>query len=143
MFGSRFSDISLKGDMFGGVTTAIISLPLALAFGVASGAGAEAGHDQDTPRPVQNRPQRGGRIDGTLIDFEEFSEGSAGPTVISQGTTFADPFSGFNPPGFDQFAIDDGTAIWDLNPAMTDYVNGNLLNINAERRAARAAATSV
>ena len=43
MFGSRFSDISLKGDMFGGVTTAIISLPLALAFGVASGAGAEAG----------------------------------------------------------------------------------------------------
>ncbi len=43
MFGSRFADISLKGDMFGGVTTAIISLPLALAFGVASGAGAEAG----------------------------------------------------------------------------------------------------
>jgi len=43
LFGSRFADISLKGDMFGGVTTAIISLPLALAFGVASGAGAEAG----------------------------------------------------------------------------------------------------
>nr|PMI30031.1 sodium-independent anion transporter [Vibrio splendidus] len=43
MFGRRFADISLKGDMFGGVTTAIISLPLALAFGVASGAGAEAG----------------------------------------------------------------------------------------------------
>lgn len=43
MFGSRFADISLKGDMFGGVTTAIISLPLALAFGVASGTGAEAG----------------------------------------------------------------------------------------------------
>ncbi|PMN05057.1 sodium-independent anion transporter [Vibrio splendidus] len=43
MFGSRFADISLKGDMFGGVTTAIISLPLALAFGIASGAGAEAG----------------------------------------------------------------------------------------------------
>nr|WP_217901784.1 SulP family inorganic anion transporter [Vibrio aestuarianus] len=33
----------MKGDLFGGVTTAIISLPLALAFGVASGAGAEAG----------------------------------------------------------------------------------------------------
>jgi SulP family sulfate permease len=41
--GRRFEDISLKGDLFGGVTTAIISLPLALAFGVASGAGAEAG----------------------------------------------------------------------------------------------------
>ncbi|QFI36778.1 SulP family inorganic anion transporter [Moritella marina ATCC 15381] len=43
MFGHRFDSINLKGDVFGGVTTAIISLPLALAFGVASGAGAEAG----------------------------------------------------------------------------------------------------
>lgn len=43
MFEKRFEDINLKGDIFGGVTTAIISLPLALAFGVASGAGAEAG----------------------------------------------------------------------------------------------------
>ncbi|WP_171972062.1 SulP family inorganic anion transporter [Vibrio ponticus] len=43
MFGERFKDINFKGDLFGGVTTAIISLPLALAFGVASGAGAEAG----------------------------------------------------------------------------------------------------
>ncbi len=39
----RYKDLTLKGDLFGGVTTAIISLPLALAFGVASGAGAEAG----------------------------------------------------------------------------------------------------
>jgi len=39
----RFAAFDLKGDIFGGVTTAIISLPLALAFGVASGAGAEAG----------------------------------------------------------------------------------------------------
>lgn len=43
VFGQRFENINLKGDFFGGVTTAIISLPLALAFGVASGAGAEAG----------------------------------------------------------------------------------------------------
>jgi SulP family sulfate permease len=43
LFENRFKDINLKGDLFGGVTTAIISLPLALAFGVASGAGAEAG----------------------------------------------------------------------------------------------------
>ncbi|UCX06157.1 SulP family inorganic anion transporter [Shewanella glacialimarina] len=43
MFKERFKDVSIKGDLFGGVTTAIISLPLALAFGVASGAGAEAG----------------------------------------------------------------------------------------------------
>ncbi|MCH2055919.1 MAG: SulP family inorganic anion transporter [Thalassotalea sp.] len=32
-----------RGDIFGGVTAAIVSLPLALAFGVASGAGPEAG----------------------------------------------------------------------------------------------------
>lgn len=43
LLGNRFDNINLKGDIFGGVTTAIISLPLALAFGVASGAGAEAG----------------------------------------------------------------------------------------------------
>ncbi|MFD2097059.1 SulP family inorganic anion transporter [Corallincola platygyrae] len=35
--------MNLRGDLFGGVTTAIVSLPMALAFGVASGAGAEAG----------------------------------------------------------------------------------------------------
>ena len=41
-----FNEINLsntRGDIFGGVTAAIVSLPLALAFGVASGAGAEAG----------------------------------------------------------------------------------------------------
>ncbi|MEN9204296.1 MAG: SulP family inorganic anion transporter, partial [Thermostichales cyanobacterium DRC_bins_46] len=32
-----------RGDVFGGVTTAIVSLPLALAFGVASGVGPTAG----------------------------------------------------------------------------------------------------
>lgn len=34
---------SLKNDILGGVTAAIVALPLALAFGVASGAGAIAG----------------------------------------------------------------------------------------------------
>ncbi len=34
---------NLQGDIFGGVTAAIVSLPLALAFGVASGAGPVAG----------------------------------------------------------------------------------------------------
>ncbi|MCA9980173.1 MAG: SulP family inorganic anion transporter [Anaerolineales bacterium] len=33
----------LRGDLFGGLTAAIVSLPLALAFGVASGAGPAAG----------------------------------------------------------------------------------------------------
>ena len=34
---------NLRGDVFGGVTAAIVALPLALAFGVSSGAGATAG----------------------------------------------------------------------------------------------------
>ena len=34
---------NLKNDIFGGVTAAVVALPLALAFGVASGAGAVAG----------------------------------------------------------------------------------------------------
>jgi sulfate permease, SulP family len=41
-----FNDVrfnNLRGDLFGGVTTAIVSLPLALTFGVASGAGPAAG----------------------------------------------------------------------------------------------------
>lgn len=39
----RFATWAWPGDLFGGITTAIVSLPLALAFGVASGAGAQAG----------------------------------------------------------------------------------------------------
>ena len=34
---------NLRGDIFGGLTAAIIALPMALTFGVASGAGATAG----------------------------------------------------------------------------------------------------
>jgi SulP family sulfate permease len=42
-FFNRIHFNNLRGDLFGGVTTAIVSLPLALAFGVASGAGPAAG----------------------------------------------------------------------------------------------------
>ncbi len=34
---------NLRGDIFGGLTAAVVALPLALAFGVASGAGPIAG----------------------------------------------------------------------------------------------------
>ena len=34
---------ALRGDLFGGVTAAVVGLPVALAFGVASGLGAIAG----------------------------------------------------------------------------------------------------
>lgn len=39
--GLRFDN--LRGDLFGGITAAVVALPLALAFGVASGAGPVAG----------------------------------------------------------------------------------------------------
>jgi len=40
---NHISTHHIKGDLFGGVTAAIVALPLSLAFGVASGAGASAG----------------------------------------------------------------------------------------------------
>ncbi|WP_260681645.1 SulP family inorganic anion transporter [Aliiglaciecola sp. M165] len=40
---NHFSRKTLRGDLLGGTTAAIVSLPMALTFGVASGAGAEAG----------------------------------------------------------------------------------------------------
>jgi SulP family sulfate permease len=40
---NHFSKSTLRGDLLGGLTAAIVSLPMALTFGVASGAGAEAG----------------------------------------------------------------------------------------------------
>lgn len=40
---NTFHRENLRGDIFGGITAAIVSLPLALTFGVASGAGPEAG----------------------------------------------------------------------------------------------------
>ena len=40
---NRLSTENLTGDRFGGLTAAVIALPLALAFGVASGMGIIAG----------------------------------------------------------------------------------------------------
>ncbi|MFB2938451.1 SulP family inorganic anion transporter [Aerosakkonemataceae cyanobacterium BLCC-F154] len=40
---NRITFNHLRGDLFGGITAAIVALPMALAFGVASGAGAIAG----------------------------------------------------------------------------------------------------
>ncbi|KAI9134415.1 SulP family inorganic anion transporter [Acaryochloris sp. CCMEE 5410] len=40
---NRINFDHLRGDLLGGVTTAVVSLPMALTFGVASGAGAAAG----------------------------------------------------------------------------------------------------
>ncbi|MGB7086239.1 MAG: SulP family inorganic anion transporter [Phormidesmis sp.] len=40
---NRINFRHVRGDLFGGVTAAVIALPMALAFGVASGAGAVAG----------------------------------------------------------------------------------------------------
>ncbi len=40
---NTFNNKNIKGDIFGGVTASVVSLPMALAFGVASGAGPVAG----------------------------------------------------------------------------------------------------
>ena len=40
MFALKYDLQTLRGDIFGGVTTAVVGLPVALAFGVASGVGA-------------------------------------------------------------------------------------------------------
>jgi SulP family sulfate permease len=40
---SHFNQQSIKGDIFGALTSTIVALPFALAFGVTSGAGASAG----------------------------------------------------------------------------------------------------
>lgn len=40
---SHFNKATLKGDIFGALTSTIVALPFALAFGVTSGAGASAG----------------------------------------------------------------------------------------------------
>ncbi|MGD1929609.1 MAG: SulP family inorganic anion transporter [Leptolyngbyaceae cyanobacterium] len=40
---NRINFRNVRGDVFGGLTAAVIALPMALAFGVASGAGPEAG----------------------------------------------------------------------------------------------------
>lgn len=43
MYSPRDFSNNLKGDLFGGLTAAIVALPLALAFGISSGAGPAAG----------------------------------------------------------------------------------------------------
>ncbi len=43
MQSQRYDLATLRGDIFGGITTAVVGLPVALAFGVASGLGAMAG----------------------------------------------------------------------------------------------------
>ncbi len=40
---NKISSQHIKGDVFGGLTAAVVALPMALAFGVASGAGAASG----------------------------------------------------------------------------------------------------
>ena len=40
---TNYDFLSLRGDFFGGITSAVVGLPVALAFGVASGLGAAAG----------------------------------------------------------------------------------------------------
>jgi SulP family sulfate permease len=40
---NRINFRNVRGDFLGGLTAAVVALPMALAFGIASGAGASAG----------------------------------------------------------------------------------------------------
>ena len=54
----RFDLNALRGDIFGGIVSAVVALPLALAFGVASGLGPVAGlygAIVDCPRVARHR----------------------------------------------------------------------------------------
>lgn len=42
-FGMKYGPDTLRGDIFGGVTSMVVALPVSLGFGIASGMGAAAG----------------------------------------------------------------------------------------------------
>ena len=47
--GRDYSLDTFRGDLFGGVTSAVVTLPVALAFGVATGHCATCRHGSKTP----------------------------------------------------------------------------------------------
>ena len=54
---------NLRGDIYGGLTAAVVALPLALAFGVASGVGPIAG----LSGPLFGHAAPGGGVMGTFL----------------------------------------------------------------------------
>ncbi|MBT8483999.1 MAG: hypothetical protein HKO59_08375 [Phycisphaerales bacterium] len=70
-------------------------------------------------------------IAGVPITFDDLTEGFQGTTFTTGGVTFSEGRDGFVPPVDGMFAADDGTDVWNDNPAMLDFVGGTLLNLNA------------
>lgn len=62
--------------------------------------------------------------------FESLDEGFYGTELTLDGLTFFGAWDGFFPPEDGTWAVDDGTGVWAKNPAMLDFVDGNLLNVN-------------
>jgi hypothetical protein len=73
----------------------------------------------------------GDGVEGDVVDFESLSEGFQGMALALDGVTFSKAFSGFPPLGEETLAIDDSTNVWGGAPGMLDYIDGNVLNINA------------
>ncbi len=69
---------------------------------------------------------------GAETGFESLTEGFHGPTLEVDGITFSNFGDFFDPPGSGQVAaIDDATQwLMDVDPRMSDYIQGNVLNIN-------------
>jgi len=70
-------------------------------------------------------------VEGEAIGFESLGEGFHGMSQTIDGVTFFDAFSGFPPIGEETLAVDDATDTWVNAPGMLDFVDGNILNINA------------
>jgi hypothetical protein len=69
---------------------------------------------------------------GAETGFESLSEGFHGEVLEVDGITFFNFGDWFDPPGTGQVAAIDDATLWlmDADPRMSDYVQGNLLNIN-------------
>ncbi len=80
---------------------------------------------------IQLPPQvKRGIVGGDVIDFENRLEGFQGPEVIESGVRFHAGRDGFFPPNDATLTIDDGTGVWDANPDMLEFVQGNVLQIS-------------
>ena len=66
----------------------------------------------------------------SVADFESLAEGFYGDTIEVGGITFFEPDDRLSPPGSQIWAIDDGTGVWEINPAMLDFIQGKTLQIN-------------
>jgi hypothetical protein len=74
----------------------------------------------------------GAQAQAAETGFESLTEGFHGEVLEVDGITFSNFGDFFDPPGSGQVAAIDDATQWltEVEPAMSDYVQGNILNIN-------------